>query len=211
MNICTNCGSAVAGEPSIPPSPVPNLINTNAIPSRFEEGIIRATMHKMDSDLSQLDDKINQLQEALDDLRRIRQVLSEAHHQYSHQHMPLVSPIRHLPPEMLSEIFLRSIPSRDPYFLLTLYDLRRAVMLPGSVCKRWRDIALSTPRLWSSIGLQLHEKTVEADVDLTRTWLTRSGGMPLTLQIGGVRRGVNFHSPPATHPVVEVLTQHAER
>lgn len=98
-------------------------------------------MHKMDSDLSQLDDKINQLQAALDDLRRARQVLIEARHQYSRQHMPLLSPIRCLPPEILAEIFLRSIPS-DPYFSLTLcylsflrtlHDLRRTVMLPGSV------------------------------------------------------------------------------
>lgn len=51
---------------------------------------------------------------------------------------------------------------------------------------------------------------MEADVNLTRTWLTRSGGMPLTLQIG-TRNGVNLYYPPAIDPIIDLLTQHAER
>src|SRR6266478_3278784 len=100
MHLCTNCHSIIAGgEPSIPPSPVPNLINTNAVPSHFEENIIRVTLLKMNSDLSQLDGTINRVQATLDDLRRKREVLSDACDQYSRQHMPLLSFIRRLPHE----------------------------------------------------------------------------------------------------------------
>jgi hypothetical protein len=103
---------------------------------------------------------------------------------------------------MLSEIFILTIPND---YLYRFSDFMRAVMLPGSICKHWRDVALSTPKLWSSINLELQEETTEADVDLARTWLTRSGGMPLSLRVGALLQ------PPATHPVMGVLTQQAER
>ena len=201
---CATCASVLAGDPIIPISPVPTLINTNAIPSPAEESAIRVILHDMNIDLLQLDGKIDRIQAVLDEVRIKRQVFSEACHHYSRQHLPLLSPIRRLPHEILSEIYLLSIDWKDKN-----YGFRRSVMLPASVCRHWRGVALSTPRLWSSISLNLQEDSVEADVNLTRTWLIRSGNLPLSIRIHYIqpkdRNSLN------THPAIDALTQHSGR
>jgi len=57
--------------------------------------------------------------------------------------------IQQLLPELLSEIFTFSLPDDWEH---QIYAFRRAVMLPGSISRHWRDIALTTPRLWSFMG-----------------------------------------------------------
>ncbi|KIM76288.1 hypothetical protein PILCRDRAFT_24370, partial [Piloderma croceum F 1598] len=61
-------------------------------------------------------------------------------------HTALVAPISCLPHEVLSEIFLCYNDSFSSF--------RRPLRL-GSVCSRWRTIALSTPRLWTSFVLTI--------------------------------------------------------
>ena len=124
----------------------------------------------------------------------------------------LPSPIQCLPHEMLSKIFILSIPAHDNFQKVWRYrtnEFKRAIMLPMNVCRYWRNIALSTPGLWSSICLRLLESTVDADVNLTQTWLSRSGQLPISIQIDGRRYG--SHDPHAIHPVLDVIIEHAER
>jgi hypothetical protein len=122
----------------------------------------------------------------------------------------LVSPIQRLPYEILSDIFILSIPDNlQEGWRSKTHNFQCAVMLPGSICRHWRDVALSTPRLWSSISLQLDHSTVDAHVKLTQVWLSRSGKHPLSLQLDG--RWYGFHDPFAIHPVLGVITPHAER
>lgn len=178
MRTCTKCGTLLAASdpiPVSPVSPVPMLVNTNAVPTSIEEGAIRANLLDMNSELLQLRNEIDRVQAVLNGLQRKRKVLSDAFHQYSRQHNPLLSSIRRLPHEMLSEIFLFSIPNGERTkdrrehrnWKRECYDLRRAVMRLMS-CRRWRDVALSTPRLWSSINLFFHGTTGKAELDLMR-------------------------------------------
>ncbi|KAJ7186379.1 hypothetical protein C8R46DRAFT_1341827 [Mycena filopes] len=93
-----------------------------------------------------------------------------------------VDPIPNLPPEIASEIFLHFLPvypecpppsgSTSP------------VLLP-QICRHWREIALSTPRLWRAIKIVIRVSGGKYPQALDRltTWLARSAESPLSLHI----------------------------
>lgn len=58
------------------------------------------------------------------------------------------------------------------------------MMLPSHVCRRWRDIALSTAVLWSDTFFDLRaEANMQREVGCARAWLSRSGQCPLSVSI----------------------------
>ncbi|EAU83528.1 hypothetical protein CC1G_04784 [Coprinopsis cinerea okayama7 len=81
----------------------------------------------------------------------------------------------------------------------------RTPLLVSQICSRWRETALATPRLWSRLYLQFTSTSFNL-TELVQTWLTRSGGCPLTIY-------VFWEEPPFTpsHPVLDALTAHSER
>lgn len=91
------------------------------------------------------------------------------------QHRP-VAPFQpmEIPNEMLSEIFSLASPPAWPSALKSV----TAIM---SVCKRWRDVAISTQILWSSISVDFHE--VPLSIERVQTWLERSGSQALSISI----------------------------
>lgn len=67
------------------------------------------------------------------------------------------SPVRRLPPEVLSEIFLACI-NEDIFHKTHLedsLDARKAPWVLSRICRRWRGIATSDARLWSTICIDL--------------------------------------------------------
>ncbi|KAJ7024839.1 hypothetical protein C8F04DRAFT_899109, partial [Mycena alexandri] len=55
----------------------------------------------------------------------------------------IVYPILTLPVEVTAEIFVHCLPAKA-----TQPSGKVAPMLLGGICRQWRDIACSTPRLW---------------------------------------------------------------
>ena len=208
MLVCFNCGSALTGRDlSIPPTPVPTLIGTSTVPSPTEESAIKRWLLDIDSDLSQLDGEIDRVQAVLDTLRRKHQMLSDARK----QHTDLLSAVRRLPVELLSEIFTLSLPDDWKY---KIYDFRRAVNLPASISRYWRTVALSTPKLWNSISFRLGNKTTQADVDLARTWIARSRQLLLSIRLRSQYfDGLDgpFLDVVADDPVLDVVAEYAQR
>ncbi|KAJ7437660.1 hypothetical protein B0H11DRAFT_1634014, partial [Mycena galericulata] len=84
-----------------------------------------------------------------------------------------------LPFEMMAEIFSHFLP---PYPLRSRPGLLSPTLLT-QVCRQWRDIAISSPRLWVSLQLHLVREFLPQQLNLLRTWLTRSGACPLSLDI----------------------------
>ncbi|PPQ95617.1 hypothetical protein CVT26_008646 [Gymnopilus dilepis] len=52
----------------------------------------------------------------------------------------------------------------------------------GRICRRWRQIAWSTPRLWAELYIDREHATSQTHVELAKEWLGRSGTLPLSIQ-----------------------------
>ncbi|KAJ7280638.1 hypothetical protein C8J57DRAFT_104950 [Mycena rebaudengoi] len=89
-------------------------------------------------------------------------------------------PILTLPTEITSEIFVHFLPpypERPPAIGLS------SPHILGQICRTWREIALSTPRLWRAINLTLPTKSPTKALDLLRTWVSHSKDCPLSISL----------------------------
>ena len=80
--------------------------------------------------------------------------------------------IESLPNELLAHIF--TLGANTPY------DEKPFAVLVSSVGRRWRDIAISTPSVWSNL---VFTTVVHRDRRLAALWLSRSGAHPLDITI----------------------------
>ncbi|KAJ7704548.1 hypothetical protein B0H17DRAFT_1193755 [Mycena rosella] len=86
-----------------------------------------------------------------------------------------------LPNEIVSEIFVHFLPvyPHSPPLIGP-----RSPALLGQVCRKWRDIALSTPELWRAVRLTLNKKRRrEQQLRLLETSLERSGSCRLSIEL----------------------------
>ncbi|TFK64480.1 hypothetical protein BDN72DRAFT_963197 [Pluteus cervinus] len=101
----------------------------------------------------------------------------------------LLSSPKHLPQDVLEEIFLASLATNDdPSPHPNCPPLQLA-----AICHRWRTITLSMPTLWN--GLYLSSGT-PSEIELAKLWASRSYLPTLTLEFdtGGLRVGVESSS-----------------
>ncbi|KAJ7487296.1 hypothetical protein B0H11DRAFT_1721515, partial [Mycena galericulata] len=110
-------------------------------------------------------------------------------------------PVLSLPAEITSEIFTHFLP---------MYPERSQLVGPLSpsflcrICRQWREVALSTPKLWKALDLDAPRLCENQGLRLLELWLQRSGGCPLSL--GLVHAG---HNSPASF--VDAILRHAHR
>ncbi|KAJ7461661.1 hypothetical protein FB451DRAFT_1562906 [Mycena latifolia] len=82
-----------------------------------------------------------------------------------------------LPLEILSEIFIHCLP--DSEFMQP--DTNSAPLILLGVCRKFRAVALTTPKLWSSLNFDIQMATRTEFADLLRVWLPRARSAPLSL------------------------------
>ncbi|KAJ7186435.1 hypothetical protein C8R46DRAFT_275314 [Mycena filopes] len=83
-------------------------------------------------------------------------------------------PVLTLPNELVSEIFIHFLP---PYPLCPpLCGILSPTVLTH-ICRHWREIAISTPRLWRAMSFEGRHQT-----RMAKLWLERSGQSPLSIQ-----------------------------
>ncbi|KAJ7186467.1 hypothetical protein C8R46DRAFT_275728 [Mycena filopes] len=87
-----------------------------------------------------------------------------------------------LPPEIISEIFMHFLP--DPPDFPPLSGSSSPQLL-CQICRQWSAIALSLPRLWSTIRIVFTRRTRIANghSKLFKTWLSRSADCPLSISL----------------------------
>ncbi|KAJ7645619.1 hypothetical protein DFH06DRAFT_1425463, partial [Mycena polygramma] len=134
--------------------------HTNDCPSAVDHAHISRLISEENLSLASLDNKICQLRAQLSDLRLLRRKQVKTLQRLR----AITSPLRLLPPEILSLIFLQCLPSeehehdlRDPRDRRILQNPspNTAPLLLVRICSRWRHIALATPMLWSRLELRL--------------------------------------------------------
>ena len=163
--------------PSVSPSHWFETVGTQRAPSEAEAGDIRNVISDANLSLSEVEHSIDRIQEALNLFYQRRGEISE----HIDVHKALLSPVRHLPNEILAEIFINCLPlfsKKDGK--LSSFCRRQAPLLVCQVCSRWRAIALSTQKLWSLIQVEFGMTTVRNDVPCMSIWLERSGTHPLS-------------------------------
>ncbi|KAF7986270.1 hypothetical protein HWV62_35190 [Athelia sp. TMB] len=158
----------VANSPASIPVPVSSIYTRNNAPlDPEEETKVRSALLLADRETARINKALLQLKAAQDTLRNQRDLLEV----FSSTYAPLVSVLRRLPREILADIFLYLRPDEQSF---DSPDLRRTVMLPSHVCRRWREIALSTPELWTTVIFVITpEVDIKRKLDCAKAWITR--------------------------------------
>ncbi|KAJ7704169.1 hypothetical protein B0H16DRAFT_1638061 [Mycena metata] len=99
------------------------------------------------------------------------------------------SPVLALPPEITSEIFFQFLPDPPDFPLLSG---PHSPLLLCQICRQWSSIALTLPQLWSMVRIVIQDER-PAQVELFKTWLSRSGDFPLSISIRSLLPSI---SPP---------------
>ncbi|KAJ7168937.1 hypothetical protein C8R46DRAFT_1268567 [Mycena filopes] len=86
--------------------------------------------------------------------------------------------IRRFPNEILSEIFLATLP-KYPKFP-ELAGPSSPVIL-GHICREWRAVSLSTPALWCALRFDLDSSHADAQAALLALWLSRARALPVSI------------------------------
>ncbi|KAI5895343.1 uncharacterized protein SCHCODRAFT_02619159 [Schizophyllum commune H4-8] len=93
----------------------------------------------------------------------------------------MISPIRRLPPEILSIIFVLVVPGDWGHCVSEL--LRRTSLSSSQVCHVWRTVALNTPWLRNTIEIDPYWTGYTRRRDTFDVRLARAGQVPLRLRI----------------------------
>ncbi|KAJ6492587.1 hypothetical protein C8R47DRAFT_1195337 [Mycena vitilis] len=109
-------------------------------------------------------------------------------------------PVLALPNELISEIFLRFLPPYPDF--PPLKGLLSPTLLTH-ICRQWRDIALSTPQLWSAIS-SFDNNWEGRELPIVKLWLERSHYCPLSIKLGTETAG-------ADDKLVEAVIPHRAR
>ncbi|RDB26154.1 hypothetical protein Hypma_006420 [Hypsizygus marmoreus] len=123
--------------------------------------------------LSELDNEIERLETTLSSLKAQRpRDLAKID-----LYRSAIAPQRRVPPELLSEIFLKC----EPGEIAVPIQPRKIPWVLGRVCSKWRRISIATLGLWTDVGIYPGvEKNAASQKDAVKCVLGRSRPMPLT-------------------------------
>ena len=167
------------------------LRSTPFVPYGAEAEAIQDDIADAKSELERLQDYIADAKSELERLQGgialamgVRQLKSQRRliQSYIKLRGAIFAPIRQLPTEIMLEIFLIASPS------VSMTATAGTPWKLGYVCGRWRDIVLSSPKLWSCISLgfpdeQISKRRGVQACNLLKLCLARSGQHPLSIRL----------------------------
>ncbi|KAK1235266.1 hypothetical protein PQX77_001515 [Marasmius sp. AFHP31] len=181
-------------------SEISNLLRQTVTSS--DRDTVSRLLHNTEQELRGCDAEINRLRIAMQSLENRKEGLKNTVERYR----SLLSPIRRLPAEILAHIFSFACTRNEigsdppPAFRLSM------------VCGHWRDVALSTAGLWSSLFI-LFVKWQNRFPALRRVvlmFMERSGVHPLHLSLSVYIKS-NAKANMEMQSVVDVLTRSCSR
>ncbi|KAJ7475149.1 hypothetical protein B0H11DRAFT_1728277, partial [Mycena galericulata] len=129
------------------------LLTTNEIPDPSDIPLIQQAVVECAARLAYLDHQISRLvQEIMDQMVKWKEERSLLLDHLA-QNKAI---IRRMPPEVLGEIFLLTLPSRIQESSL-ISVVHGSPWVLTRVCSRWREIGTLTPSLWSRIAIDYYK------------------------------------------------------
>ncbi|KAJ7137273.1 hypothetical protein C8R46DRAFT_1138034 [Mycena filopes] len=89
-------------------------------------------------------------------------------------------PVLTLPVELILEIFCWTLV--PPWAETEITPLERPLRL-GQICRLWRDVALSTPSLYSTLDIPLRRQIPQSYLSRIQTVVSRTAALPLTISL----------------------------
>ncbi|KAJ7626980.1 hypothetical protein FB45DRAFT_920432 [Roridomyces roridus] len=139
--------------------------------------------------------------------------LLQAERQRIHRKLAdVVYPVLELPDEITSEIFVRYVgEAPNEVFLPYSDDYPPPIPSPvvlASVCSLWRNVALSTPSLWTYFyhcpSQRPSPRPIMHLIDAMEKWLSRTGQLPLHLHIELPEAGT-----PEREQMLDLISRHS--
>ncbi|KAJ2930325.1 hypothetical protein H1R20_g6783, partial [Candolleomyces eurysporus] len=176
-------------------SPFAQHLHTNYAPSHSELNPLRSLVDERQKLVDALEREIEELAKRRDE-----------HAKFVKEHSALLSPIRRVPNDILSLIFLACLPHNLSPQRLTELSAAHPALVVSHVCQRWRQLSLSTPLLWTFIDIHIPRlpdprdyqvdhimvrwgAQMQAIYEMAQFWISRSTSCPLTVAFSG---GLSF-------------------
>ncbi|KAJ3503505.1 hypothetical protein NLJ89_g8400 [Agrocybe chaxingu] len=155
------------------------FVGTNYVPSDDESRELREILKAPEARLDAIDGEIDKVFRVYNQLVNHRQTLSTEIEQVR----ALISPMRHLPTDILREVFIQTLPESN-----AIMKANRCPLLLTRICRFWRDVALSTPNLWTSLQIKVPGKGIPSSTANKiaigiHEWFSRSGALPLSISL----------------------------
>ncbi|THU81797.1 hypothetical protein K435DRAFT_692804, partial [Dendrothele bispora CBS 962.96] len=183
MALCSKCGS---------PSFHPRIsIQTDEVLQQLrssvgfqDQAVVKPLLRDAEKDLLDYDTEIAQLEMAISVVKHKRTRLER----YIANCRSLLSPIRRLPPEILTLVFLCLCRDQIIGYDTVDFDIVLPAFELSRVCASWREVALNTPAIWSNVLFDLREEfSTQQKINLSESFirlcLERSAQVPLNLTL----------------------------
>ncbi|KAF8915173.1 hypothetical protein CPB85DRAFT_438975 [Mucidula mucida] len=171
---CANCGlfarRSLHHEEEYQSSVLLERLRTSNFPATDEEitHIRHTILPTVSDDISSIESKVASLHVVIRSMEEERERLKKFQDKYT----SLISSHRTLPLEILSEIFLCTIPNS---YVANAFDASGPMWQLSHVCQRWRNVALSLRPFWSTVFLRFPRAAqCEGDVQRLQTVLQRT-------------------------------------
>ncbi|KAF8211008.1 hypothetical protein K438DRAFT_1569312, partial [Mycena galopus ATCC 62051] len=153
---CSQCGNFSTGastlealDLSVPGTRHHTLANTNQPPEDSDKPFILSLVSDVNARIASLDVQISKLIEKMKPLQDERASLLS----YRTRNKAILSPLRRMPPEVLSQIFAWTLPSIGDVLRVGKIDTTQSPWLLTQISSRWRAISLGIPSLWSRVAI----------------------------------------------------------
>ncbi|KAF8814506.1 hypothetical protein BYT27DRAFT_7206083 [Phlegmacium glaucopus] len=191
-----------------------HYLHNNQAPSEHEAREIKVLRMNPLEEISAVNAEIERIESILDSLKRKRANI----HKSIDDCNTVLAPVRRLSMDILGVIFIYCLAThRNP-----IMDASEAPILLTHICRDWRSIALSIPRLWSKMyipllqgvteyryeplsSIQDGEDRMEARSEETQRWLRLSGACPLSITI------IPAGGPVSHQPLLDAIIQSSRR
>jgi hypothetical protein len=176
------------------------MLKTNYVPLESEVELIRQLITGKMEELSRLEEQITHFPDIVDNLTRERDTLNE----YIRDHRALISGARRVPRDVLEEVFVLCLPA-DQNAKMRTYE---SPVLLGRICSAWREVSLTSPRLWSSLHVDADPRPdakLQHRVEAAESWLNRSGSLLLSISFTVSHEGPQSRIPAYELPKIQQL------